>query len=202
MKLLVATRNDGKLREIEALLAGLDVELVSLRGFPDAPEVVEDGDTLQINAAKKAVETARACGVTAMADDSGLFVDALDGRPGVHSARYAGPQATTTNADLAAKMLGEMRDVPDGQRGAHFACCIVMAAPDGRVMLTVEGRSEGMITRQARGENGFGYDPVFYHPGLGKTFAEAEPEEKNAVSHRGRALAAFRGRVAAALCSS
>ncbi len=200
MKLLVATRNDGKLREIEALLAGLNVELLSLRDFPDMPEVVEDGDTLQLNAAKKAVETASACGVTAVADDSGLFVDALDGRPGVLSARYAGTGATS--ADLCAKLLAEMADIPDDARGAHFACCIVMAAPDGRIMLTTEGRCDGVITRQVSGENGFGYDPVFYHTGLGETFAQAAPQEKNAVSHRGRALAEFRDRVAAALSSS
>jgi len=193
MKLLVATRNDGKLREIEALLAGLDVQLLSLREFPDAPQVVEDGDTLQVNAAKKAVQTAHACGVTAMADDSGLFVDALDGRPGVHSARYAGPGATC--ADLCAKLLGEMADVPNDARTAHFACCIVMAAPDGRILLTAEGRCDGIITRQACGGQGFGYDPVFYHPGLGKTFGQSTAGEKNAVSHRGRALEEFLGKM-------
>jgi XTP/dITP diphosphohydrolase len=200
MELLVATRNEGKLREIEALLAGRHVSLLSLREFPNAPEVVEDGDTLQANAVKKAVQTAQACGVAAVADDSGLFVDALGGRPGVHSARYAGPGATC--ADLCTKLLGQMQDVPDDARAAHFACCIVLAAPDGRIVLTAEGRCDGIITKQTSGGQGFGYDPVFYHPGLGKTFAEAAPEEKNAVSHRGRALAEFLRLLPAGLPSS
>lgn len=188
--LLVATRNEGKLREIRDLLAGLPVVVLSLDSFPDAPEVEEDGATLEENAAKKACETAQACGVHAVADDSGLFVDALDGRPGVHSARYAGPDGTSR--ELCTKLLSELEGEPDDCRNAHFRCCIVMADPGGREMLKVEGRVDGRISREIRGSGGFGYDPVFIYGPAGRTFAEMAPEAKNAVSHRGRALAEFR----------
>ncbi|MCK4283417.1 MAG: XTP/dITP diphosphatase [Candidatus Brocadiae bacterium] len=190
MKLLIATANPEKRKELEALLAGLPVEVLTLRDRPDAPHVVEDGATLEENAAKKASETARACGVYAVADDSGLFVDALGGKPGVKSARYAGPDPTSEK--LCRKLLLEMGSVPDGSRGAHFRCCIAMADPNGKLVLTAEGRVEGTITHRMRGEGGFGYDPVFTYEPAGKTFAQMTPEEKNAVSHRGRALREFR----------
>jgi XTP/dITP diphosphohydrolase len=193
MKLLVATGNPAKRRELEALLKGLPVTVLSRAGFPDAPEVVEDGATLEENAAKKARETARACGVHAVADDSGLFVDALDGRPGVRSARYAGPAPTP--ARLCRKLLAEMDGVPPGQRSAHFRCCIAMADAEGRVLLRAEGRCDGIITDSMRGSGGFGYDPVFLCEPAGLTFAEMSPKQKNAVSHRGRALAEFRERL-------
>lgn len=197
MRLLVATTNAAKRAELEALLVGLPVELLTVRDFPDAPLVHEDGETAEENAAKKASEMARACGVHTVADDSGLFVDALDGAPGVMSARYAGPDPTKDR--LCRKLLAEMESVPDGQRGAHFRCCIAMADPDGRIVLTAEGRVDGVVTREMRGESGFGYDPVFYYASAGKTFAEMAPEEKNAVSHRGRALEAFRAKLDAFL---
>lgn len=190
MKLLIATRNRGKLREVRALLGGLPVELLTLNDFPQAPEVEENGATLEENAARKAREVARACGVWAVADDSGLFVDALDGRPGVHSARYAGPGPTSEK--LCRKLLAEMEGVPSERRGAHFGCRIAMADPQGRVALTAAGRVDGRITTEMRGEGGFGYDPVFYYEPAGCTFAELRADEKNAVSHRGRALSEFR----------
>jgi XTP/dITP diphosphohydrolase len=190
MRLLVATLNAAKRRELEALLGGLPVEVLSVQEFPAAPEVAEDADTLEENAASKASETARACGVYAVADDSGLFVEALGGRPGVHSARYAGPNPTAVK--LCRKLLAEMEAVPDGRRTAHFRCCIAMAAPEGRVAITASGRVDGRILREMRGGGGFGYDPVFFYEPAGLTFAQMEPAEKNAVSHRGRALREFR----------
>lgn len=190
MRLLIATNNLKKREELEALLAGLPVEILALRDFPHAQDVVEDGETLEANAAKKASETARACGVHTVADDSGLFVDALGGRPGVRSARYAGPDPTSRK--LCRKLLSEMESVPDTERGAHFRCCIAMADPAGRIVLTASDRVDGSIIREMRGTGGFGYDPVFYHEPAGKTFAQMSPEDKNAVSHRGRALQQFR----------
>ena len=190
MKLLIATRNQGKLKEMQALLDGSPVELTTLSEFPDAPEVVEDGATLEENAAKKASQTACACGLHVVADDSGLFVDALDGRPGVRSARYAGPDPTTEK--LCAKLLRELAGVPQERRDAHFRCCIVMADPQGRVLLTADGRVDGRVLTEMRGQGGFGYDPVFYYEPAGCTFAELAAPEKNAVSHRGRALREFR----------
>ena len=199
MKLLVATNNLKKRVELETMLSGLSVEVVSLELFPNAPEVAEDGATLEENAAKKASQTARACGVHAVADDSGLFVDALEGRPGVQSARYAGPHPTSEK--LCRKLLREMRDVPDGKRAAHFRCCIAMADPKGRIVLTASGRVDGTVTCEMRGGGGFGYDPVFYYEPARKTFAEMTPEQKNAVSHRGQALRAFRREFAQLLAS-
>lgn len=197
MKLVIATGNPKKRAELETLLAGLPVELLTLRDFPDVPETVEDGETLEENAAKKASEVARACGLHAVADDSGLFVDALDGRPGLRSARYAGPDPTPLK--LCAKLLGEMASVPDGERTAHFRCCIAMADPVGAVVLTAAGRVDGVIAREMRGDGGFGYDPVFFYEPADVTFAQMAPEAKNAVSHRGRALAQFRRRLVAFL---
>jgi len=190
MRLLLATANPGKRRELEALLAGMTVEVLALADVAGAPEVVEDRPTLEGNAAKKAVEVAAACGEYAMADDSGLFVDALGGRPGVMSARYAGPEPTSEK--LCAKLLREMADVPDRARSAHFRCCIALAEPGGRVLLRTSGRVDGRIALRGRGTGGFGYDPVFLYEPWGRTFAEVQPERKNAVSHRGRALRAFR----------
>lgn len=190
MKLLIATRNQGKLREMTALLDGLPVELTTLSEFPDAPEVAEDGATLEDNAARKASQVACACGLHVVADDSGLFVDALGGRPGVRSARYAGPDPTSEK--LCAKLLRELVAVPEDRRTAHFGCCIVMADPQGRAVLTARGRVDGRILTEMRGQGGFGYDPVFLYEPAGCTFAELAAPEKNAVSHRGRALREFR----------
>lgn len=189
--LLVATTNQGKFVEIAEALKDLPLRILSLRDFPGAPPVVEDGDTFLANARKKAHETARWSGQLTLADDSGIVVDALGGRPGVHSARYAGENAT--DEDNRRLLLEELSGVPDEKRGAAFVCVLVLAHPDGREMVA-EGRIEGRITGEARGSNGFGYDPLFLIPSLGKTTAELPMTEKNALSHRGLALKALRGK--------
>lgn len=181
---VLATRNQGKIKEFQELLKGYPVDLKSLADFGPVPEAVEDGATFDDNAYKKAHFTAKVLGLPAISDDSGLTVEALDGRPGVHSARYAGDQAT--DQDNIAKLLGELQGVAN--RKAAFECVISIAVPSGPA-LTYEGRCEGEITQAPQGQGGFGYDPVFYHAGLGKTFAEATMAEKNTVSHRGKALA-------------
>ena len=190
MKLLVATNNPEKCDELNAMLDGLDVSLLTLDDYPDAPEVVEDGETFEANARKKAAEMAVYTGLYAMADDSGLCVDALDGRPGVRSARYAGPNPTREK--LCGKLLNEMGDVGEGERAAAFHCCAALSDPDGSIIFTVHGACEGEITEEMCGDGGFGYDPVFYYPPAGMTFAEMPRDEKNRVSHRARALEKFR----------
>lgn len=185
MKLLVATGNKGKLKEIRHLLNGNDIEIVGLDALDNAPEVVEDGDTFNANARKKAVEMARFSGLLTLADDSGLSVDALAGAPGVHSARYAGQQGD--DAANNAKLLQEMTDVVDEQRRAAFHCVMALADSDGRCV-TFDGRIDGLIMRGERGEGGFGYDPLFLVPEYGKTTAELPFDIKNRISHRGAAL--------------
>lgn len=181
--IVLATRNPGKVKEFQQLLTNFPVEIKSLNDFGPIPEVEEDGDTFDDNAYKKALFTAKALGLPAMADDSGLVVKALDGAPGVKSARYAGENASdAANID---KLLGEMKDETD--RRAAFECVISIAVPSGPA-LTYEGRCEGEITLEPKGASGFGYDPVFFYPEYGKTFAESSSEEKNNVSHRGQAL--------------
>ena len=182
--IVLATRNQGKVREFRKILEGFPLEIRSLNDFGPIPEVEEDGETFDDNAYKKALFTAKALGLPAIADDSGLEVEALDGRPGVYSARFAGPDAT--DADNSAKLLVEM----EGQenRKAAFVTVISIAVPSGPA-LTYEGRCEGEIISEPRGEDGFGYDPIFLYPELGQTFAEISLEEKNQVSHRGKALA-------------
>lgn len=182
--IVLATRNQGKVREFRELLKGFPVEIKSLADFGPLPEPVEDGRTFDDNAYKKASFTAKALGLPAIADDSGLEVEALDGAPGVYSARYAGEQAS--DADNIAKLLKELQGKTN--RKAAFACVLSIAVPSGPA-LTYEGRCEGEITEEPRGSSGFGYDPVFFYPPLGKTFAEISLAEKNKVSHRGRALA-------------
>lgn len=190
MKLILATRNDGKLKELQSMFFGLAIELTSLLDYPDISEIVEDGVTFFDNARKKARAVRDTAGLFSLADDSGLVVRALGGRPGVTSARYAGRQG-----DYAAnnkKLLEEMKNVPDGERDAEFVCSMVLAAPDGREW-DVEGRCEGMIIREPRGgRGGFGYDPLFLIPDKGKTMAELSLEEKNEISHRGRAFREMR----------
>lgn len=182
--LVLASRNKGKTAEIRELLKGYPVELRNLDDFGPIPEVVEDGLTFDDNAYKKASFTARVLGFPAIADDSGLVVDALAGAPGVYSARYAGPQAT--DESNVQKLLTDM----DGNtnRKAAFECVISVAVPTGAA-LTYEGRCEGEITQTPSGDQGFGYDPVFYFPELGRTFAQLTMDEKSRVSHRGKALA-------------
>jgi len=185
MELLVATRNAGKLKEIRRLLGESGIEVRGLDDFPDLPEVVEDGSTFAENARKKAVQIARASQRMTLADDSGLEVAALDGRPGVFSARYAGPSAT--DADNNAKLIEELAAVPEEKRQAAFCCAMTLAAP-GKVLCEVAGRVEGLILAAPAGSGGFGYDPLFYLPEFGQTMAEIALEVKNRISHRGRAL--------------
>lgn len=184
--IVLATSNKNKLKEIQELLKGFPVEIKSLVDFGPMPEAVEDGETFDENAYKKAIHYAKVLGVPCLADDSGLAVDALDGRPGVYSARYAGLGAT--DWDNCEKLLGEMAGLT--KRTAHFVCVLSLATPAGPA-LTWEGRCDGEIIHERRGESGFGYDPVFFSPELGKTFAEVTMAEKSRVSHRGRALAEF-----------
>jgi len=184
-EVVIATCNPGKFREIKAILSSLPLKFLSLEDFPDLPEVVEDGATFTENAGKKARTIADFTGRLAIADDSGLVVDALQGRPGVFSSRYAGENAT--DRERCQKLLEEMASIPEGKRQARFVCAMAAALPRGR-MEVVEGECRGWVTSAPRGKRGFGYDPLFFVPQFGKTMAELEPEEKNRISHRGRAL--------------
>lgn len=186
--ILIATRNRHKLEEMRLALEGMGIELRSAFDFADLPDVVEDADTLEGNALKKARETFVLTGITSVADDTGLEVDALGGRPGVWSARYAGEGATyAMNVD---KLLAELSDVPIDRRTARFRTVIAVAGPAGE--WTVDGVCEGMILTERVGDAGFGYDPVFRPEGYDRSFAEMTMEEKNLISHRGKALKAFR----------
>lgn len=183
-RLLVATHNMGKLAELRELLRGVPYELVSLSDVGIELDVEETGSTLEENAELKATTYARLAGMRTLADDSGLEVDALGGAPGVHSARYAGPDAT--DADRIAKMLANLASHPQPWT-ARFRCVIAIVAPDGEVELH-EGACEGVIISEPRGDNGFGYDPAFLFPEHNRTMAELSDAEKNAVSHRGIAV--------------
>lgn len=184
--LTVGTKNQDKFREIEAILAGVPVLLQALP--TEAQEVDETGETLEANAELKARGYAQQTGCFCIADDTGLEVDALSGAPGVYSARYAGPEATY--ADNRVKMLEELRGVPPGRRQARFRCVVALANPAGEILARVEGALEGVILEKARGDGGFGYDPIFAVNG--KTLAEISEAEKNALSHRAAALQALR----------
>ena len=181
--IVLATRNQGKTSEIKAMLKGYPVELLNLDDFGPIPEVVEDGETFDDNAYKKASFTARVLGHPTIADDSGLVVEALNGAPGVYSARYAGEKSTDEENNL--KLLSEMKDIEN--RNAAFECVISIAIPTGPA-LTYEGRCEGSIADEPSGSNGFGYDPLFVCSKFEKNFANLSMEEKNKVSHRGSAL--------------
>ncbi len=183
MKLVIATRNAHKLEEIRAIFDFQGLEVLSAFDFPDIPDVIEDGDTLEANAIKKAVEIAKATNCWAMADDSGLEVAALDGAPGVYSARYAGEQCSYS--DNNEKLLCELTGKAD--RSAQFRTVIALSDPEGNVK-TVEGDCPGQIIEELRGTNGFGYDPLFVPEGYTETFAELPAEVKNRISHRARAL--------------
>ncbi len=189
MKVLIATKNRGKAAEFGRMFQELGHEAVSLLEVAELPSVVEDGATFQENAVKKAVEYSRATGMVALADDSGLEVDYLHGQPGVHSARYAGPDATDEENNR--RLLEALKGVPWEERGARFRCVLALASPDGRVV-TAEGVCEGVITQEPQGEGGFGYDPIFFVPSLGRTMAQLSPQEKNSISHRGMALKRLR----------
>jgi XTP/dITP diphosphohydrolase len=182
--LVFGSQNQGKVREFHALLKDENVALLSWNDFDHPFSVNEDGETFWENAFKKAETTARITGEVSIADDSGLEVDYLNGRPGVFSARYAGPQANDEENNVL--LLQELNGVPLSQRGARFVCAIAIYAPDG-TWEWVEGEYRGYITESPQGEQGFGYDPLFFAPELGKTFAELSHEEKNRISHRARA---------------
>lgn len=182
-EVVLATGNQGKVREFSKLLDGVFEKVISLKELDNPPEVIEDGVTFKDNALKKAREIAKYSNKLTLADDSGLEVDALNGEPGVYSARYSGEGATDqSNID---KLLIELADNPN--RKARFVCVLALVDPDGKE-LVVDGYCEGEILTKARGEGGFGYDPVFYLPDRDKTMAEIEPEEKNKISHRSNAL--------------
>ena len=184
-EVVIATRNEGKLREIKDILASWSFKILSLKDFAWIPQIIEDGSTFAENAAKKAREVARQTGRLAIADDSGLAVDALQGRPGVFSSRYGGEKAT--DEQRFQKLLVEMTEIPEGKRQAAFVCTLAVATPQGKVEL-LEGRCRGQIAFAPRGKHGFGYDPIFFMPELGKTMAELDPGIKNRISHRARAL--------------
>jgi len=188
--LVIATGNQGKIREIGALLSELGFTLKTLADFPNCPEVAEDRETFEANAAKKARAVAACTGSAALADDSGLEVEALGGRPGVLSARYAFDRtapARPTDPDNYRKLLAEMASVPWAERRARFVCCMVVAFPGGRTAVA-RGTCEGLINLRPQGKGGFGYDPVFWLPEYNQTMAEVGLEVKNRISHRAQAL--------------
>ncbi|WP_432820971.1 XTP/dITP diphosphatase [Trichloromonas sp.] len=185
MELLVATRNAGKLKEIRRLLGDLGIEVKGLDAFPELPEVEEDGDTFAANAIKKAETVAALTGLATLADDSGLEVAELGGQPGVRSARYAGEQAT--DADNNRKLLAALAGVPAERRQGAFRCAMALARP-GQESRVFHGRVEGIMLDAARGDGGFGYDPLFLVREYGKTMAELPLDVKNRISHRGQAL--------------
>jgi XTP/dITP diphosphohydrolase len=184
-ELVLATRNRHKGEELAALLGGLGVTIRTLDEFPDAPEVVEDGDTCEANAIKKARAIAEFTGLPAVADDTGLEVDALGGRPGIYAARYAGEDATYE--DNCRKLLLELQGVPRERRTARFLTVAAIALPSAGVRVA-QGMLDGVIAEEASGTSGFGYDPVFLIPELGKTLAELSADQKNAISHRAKAF--------------
>jgi XTP/dITP diphosphohydrolase len=186
MHIVLATRNQHKKQELVALLSGSGITIRTLDDFPEAPEVVEDGDTCEANAMKKAVEIAGYTGLPAVADDTGLEVDALGGRPGAFAARYAGENASYE--DNCRKLLHELRGVPPAQRGARFVTVAAIAFPGGKTM-SAKGVLDGVIAESAVGSNGFGYDPVFVLPEYNQTLGQLPPDVKNRISHRARAFA-------------
>jgi XTP/dITP diphosphohydrolase len=188
-ELVIATRNLGKLREMADFLKPVVPRILSLRDFPGIHEIVEDGPTFAENAVKKARIVARRTGRWTLADDSGLAVDALQGRPGIFSSRYAGEGASDT--EKIQKLLQEMASIPEGQRQARFICVMALSSPGGATQV-VEGECQGWITFQPRGQEGFGYDPVFLVPGFDRTMAELPLEVKNRISHRAKALEKIR----------
>ncbi|ACB85520.1 XTP/dITP diphosphatase [Natranaerobius thermophilus] len=185
MKLVLASGNQGKLNELKALLSKQPVEIYSMSDFNNIKEAQETGKTFAENAIIKAQNVADSTGYLSLADDSGLEVDALDGAPGVYSARYAGENAC--DQDNNNKLLRSLKDIPYKQRTARFKCVIAIAYPD-TPPVTFTGTCEGYILREPKGDRGFGYDPLFYHPDMGKTFGELYQEEKSSISHRGKAL--------------
>jgi XTP/dITP diphosphohydrolase len=188
--LVVGTRNPKKREEILEILGDLPIDVRDLTGFPGAPEVVEDGDTFEANARKKASELARHLKQWVLGEDSGLVVPALGGRPGVYSARYAGTQGD--DAANNRKLLAELAPLPDDRRAAYYVCTAALADPAGDVKAVTEGRCHGVIVKDYRGGGGFGYDPLFLIPEYHKTFGELSARAKRALSHRARALERLR----------
>ncbi len=187
-KLLIATRNAHKLQEIRGLLPGIDI--VGTDAFPDVPDPIEDGETFEANAILKATAWSEATGLPALADDSGLVVDALDGAPGIHSARYAGEHGDA--AANNAKLLHALADIPSEKRTARFVCVLALATPDEQKPRTVRGECEGHIIAALQGTGGFGYDPLFIPKGYTETFGQLPAEVKAQISHRARAFHAAR----------
>jgi len=195
MQIILGSTNQDKLREMREILCDPSVELISPADVLKEPlEVEETGKTFEENACLKAHAYAQASGMWALADDSGIAVDALDGRPGIYSARFGGPGAS--NEDNNRKMLDMLKDVPDDKRTARYQCVIAVATPD-HLLLTAAGSCEGRILRACQGDGGFGYDPLFYYPFFGCTFAEVDACRKHRVSHRGAALEALREKLLA-----
>jgi XTP/dITP diphosphohydrolase len=188
--LVLGTRNRKKGEEMAEILADLGVELADLSRFPNAPDVVEDGATFDANCRKKAAEQARALGRWVLGEDSGLVVPGLGGRPGVHSARYAGRHGD--DAANNARLLAELAPLPEDRRAAYYVCATALADPRGEIVETAEGRCHGAIAREPRGTAGFGYDPLFLIREYHRTFGELGPVVKRALSHRARALANLR----------
>ena len=197
MKLLIATHNAHKLQEIRAILTLPDLEIIGMDSFPEVAEVVEDGETFEANAIKKATEVANATGLLTMADDSGLEVDALNGDPGIYSARYAGEPFD--DAANNRKLLAELDGVTN--RASRFRCVIAIVEPNGDPQ-TVDGRCEGKIGFELEGKNGFGYDPLFTPDGYDKTFAQLGESIKNSISHRAVALNAIKKQLIGMVCAT
>jgi len=188
--LVIGTRNRKKREELMELLADLDLEVRDLTAWPDVPEVVEDGDTFEANARKKASEQALYLKQWVLAEDSGLVVPALGGRPGVYSARYAGRQGD--DAANNAKLLAEVAKLPRELRGAYYTCVAALSDPEGNVLAVTDGQCHGVLIEELRGSGGFGYDPMFLVPEFHKTFGELNARVKHALSHRARAVARMR----------
>ena len=185
MKVFLATKNKGKIKDFEKLTEGMDLEVVTILDGLDIPDVVEDGETFEENSRKKAKEIADYTNIVTISDDSGLCIDALDGAPGVYSARFGGENATDSEKNQ--KMLELLKDVEKENRKAHFVSVVSIAFPNGEIQ-SFRGEIEGEILFEARGNNGFGYNPIFYSYELGKSFGEADDEERKSVSHRARAF--------------
>ena len=193
MNVVIATANAGKAREFREMLGDSRFAWSDLASHRDVPGVEETGHTFRANACLKASHYAKALSSWALADDSGLAVDALEGKPGVHSARWAQlNNAGKGDADNNALLLKQMDSVPDDRRGARFVCVLALADPQGNIVLTAQDSVEGVLLRAPRGSHGFGYDPLFFFPQLGKTTAELDPDQKHAISHRGKALRRLR----------
>ena len=188
MRLIIATGNEDKVREIDEILEGTGCEAISMKQAGFNPDIVEDGTTFEENALKKAMAVHELSGEYVMADDSGLCIDALDGAPGIYSARFCGENSTYE--EKFRKIFEMLADVPEDKRTAQFVCAIAVVKPDG-TSFTVRGECRGVLHEKPVGENGFGYDPIFYVPEFGMTTAQMEPEVKNSISHRGRALRAM-----------